>query len=269
MVRSFLTSLLIVGLFAAGSTGSEAAPDVFGLATDLDVNSEISGDAVVLAGDLILGPEAWVHGDAVAVLGTVHLDDRARVDGRVIALPSLAALDPDPIRGEGRSMLRPGLFLVTAGLWLMATTLVALIWPLRLRSAVADLRPAGWRLVLLGVVVVITLFAALVAVLGLGPMWGVPLAGCLMVTFLMFKTIGLAVLGAWIGGLAAVRWTGGRWPIGLNVSVGVSILLLIRLIPVLGGTLWGLVSVVALGVGVFSVLSVWSTSARPASVSLV
>lgn len=262
MVRSFLTPLLVVALLAAGIGSSEAGPDVFRLATDLEVNSEIDGDAVVLAGDLTLGPEAKIHGDAVAVLGKVHLHDRAAVDGRVIALPSLAALDPDITRAGGSLTLKPGLFLITAGLWLVATTLVASIRPLQIRSAVADLRQAGWRPALLGVVVVITLFAALVAVLGLGPVWGVPLAGVLMLIFLMFKTLGLAVLGAWIGGFVTARWMSKGWPIGLSVFVGVSILLLIRLLPGFGGTLWGLVSIAALGVGVFSVLTEWSTSEK-------
>jgi len=260
MVRSFLNSALVVGLLLVAIAPSEAATDVFRFAADLNVNSEVEGDAVVLAGDLTLGPQARVHGDAVAVLGRVHLDDQAIVEGRVIALPSLAALDPDPIRTGGSVALRPGLFLITAGLWLVATTLVAWIWPLRLRSAVVDLRRTGWRLMILGVVVVITLFAALVAVLGFGPMWGVPLAGCLMVAFLMIKAVGLAVLGVWIVGLLPAKWSGKAWPISLNVFVGVSILLLVRLLPVFGGTLWGLVSIAALGVGVFSILTEWSTS---------
>ncbi len=89
-----------------------------------------------------------------------------------------------------------------------------------------------------------------------------------MLIFLIIKAIGLAVLGAWIGGLATARWAPKGLPIGLGVFDGVSILLLVRLLPGLGGTLWGLVSIVALGVGVFSVLTAWSTSARPASVPL-
>lgn len=269
MVRSFLTPVLVVALLVAGVALSEAGADVFRLATDLDVNSEIDGDAVVLAGDLTLGPEAKIHGDAVAVLGTVHMDERATVDGRVIALPSLAALDPDPTRAGGSLTLKPGLFLITAGLWLVTTTLVASIRPLKIRSAVADLRQAGWRPAVLGVVVIITLFAALVAVLGLGPVWGVPMAGLLMLIFLIFKALGLAILGAWVGGFVTARWISKGWPIGLSVFVGVSILLLIRLLPGIGGALWGLVSIAALGVGVFSVLTEWSTSTRPVSVPLV
>ena len=260
MVRSFLTPVLVVVLLAAGIASSEAGPDVFRLATDLDVNSEVHGDAVVLAGDLTLGPEARIHGDVVAVLGKVHLDDRAIVDGRVIALPSLAALDPDPTRAGGSLTLRPGLFLITAGLWLVATTFVAFLRPHQLRSAVADLRQAGWRLAVLGVVVVITLFAALVAVLGFGPVWGVPLAGFLMLIFLIVKAVGLTVLGAWIGGPATARWAGKGRSIGLSVFVGVSLLLLVRLLPGIGATLWALISIAALGEGVFSVLTEWSTS---------
>jgi len=269
VARSFLTPVLVLVLLAFGVASSEAGTDVFRLATDLDVNSEIDGDAVVLAGDLTLGPEAKIHGDAVAVLGKVHLDDRATVDGRIIALPSLAALDPDPARSGGSLTLKPGLFLITAGLWLVVTTLVASIRPIQIRSAVADLRQAGWRPALLGVVVIVTLFAALVAVLGLGPVWGVPMAGLLMLIFLMFKALGLAILGAWVGGFVTARWIDKGWPIGLSVFVGVSILLLIRLLPGLGGLLWGLVSIAALGVAVFSVLTEWSISTRPVSVPLV
>lgn len=269
MVRPFLTPILVVGLLAIGVASSEAATDVFRFATDLDINSKVEGNAVVLGGDLTLGPQARVSGDAIAVLGTVHLDNEAKVGGRVIALPSLAALDPDPIRSGSGATLKPGLFLVTGGLWLVATTLVGVIWPSRLRGAVADLHRTGWRLPFLGVVVVITFFAALVAVLGLGPMWGVPLAGGLMVIFLMIKAAGLAVVGAWVGGLTQIRWPGKGWPISADVFVGVSILLLVRLIPIVGGTLWSLVSVGVLGVGVFSVLSELSTSAKPVSVPLV
>jgi hypothetical protein len=269
MVRSFLIPFLVIWLFAVGVVSSEAAPDVFRLATDLDVNSEVAGDAVVLAGDLTLGPDAHVRGDAVAVLGRVHRDDRARVDGRVIALPSLAALSPETLGTGNSSTLRLGLFLLTGGLWLVATTFIAVFWPARLLSATAGFRQAGWRLVILGLVVVITLFAALVAVLGFGPVWGVPLAGCLMLVFLGFKTLGLAVLGAWIGSRLPFRWKPAGWSLGLDVFVGVSCLLVLRWVPMFGGTLWAIASVVALGVGVFSVLTEWSTSAKPVSIPLI
>lgn len=269
MVRPYLTPILIVGLLAIGIAPSVGAADVFRFATDLEINSGVEGNVVVLGGDLTVGPEARISGDAIAVLGTVHIDGQAKVDGRVIALPSLAALDPDPIRSASGTTLKPGLFLITGGLWLVATTLVGVIWPSRLRGAVADLRRTGWRLPFLGVVVVMTFFAALVAVLGLGPMWGVPLAGGLMVIFLMIKAVGLAVVGAWIAGMIQIQRYGTSWPISANVFVGVSILLLVRLIPIVGGTLWSLVSVGVLGVGVFSLLSEWSTSAKPVSVPLV
>jgi len=268
MVRSFLIPFLVIWLFAVGVASSEAAPGIFRLATDLNVNSEVVGDAVVLAGDVTLGPNAHIHGDAVAVLGRVHRAEGSRVDGRVFALPSLAALSPQAPDTEGGSILRLGLFLLTGGLWLVATTMITVFWPSRLRSATAGVRQAGWRLMILGLVGVITLFAALVAVLGLGPVWGVPLAACLMMVFLVFKTVGLAVLGAWIGSTLLIRWTSSAWPLGLDVFVGVSGLLVLRLVPVLGGTLWGMASVVALGAGVFSVLTEWSTMDKRVSVPL-
>lgn len=269
MVRPYLTSILVVGFFAIGIAPSVGAADVFRFATDLEINTQVEGDVVVLGGDLTVGPLARISGDAIAVLGTVDIDDEAKVGGRVIALPSLAALDPDPIRSTSGAALKPGLFLVTGGLWLVATTLIGVIWPTRLRGAVADVQRTGWRLPFLGIVVVLTFFAALVAVLGLGPMWGVPLAGVLMVIFLMIKAIGLAVVGAWIAGMARIQGRGTNWPISASVFIGVAVLLVMRLIPIVGGTLWSLVSVGVLGVGVFSLLSELSTSAKPVSVPLV
>jgi hypothetical protein len=184
----------------------------------------------------------------------------------VIALPSLAALSPETLGAGNSPTLKLGLFLLTGGLWLVATTLIAVFWPARLLSATAGFRRAGWRLIILGLVVIITLFAALVAVLGLGPVWGVPLAGGLMLVFLGFKALGLAVLGAWIGSLLPSRWRRAGWPLGLDVFFGVSGLLVLRWVPMFGGTLWAVASVIALGVGVFTVLTEWSTAAKPVSI---
>lgn len=269
MARPLLRALLLAGVFALGLGVASAADaaDVFRLATDLEVNGRVAGDVVVVAGDLYLGPEAQVEGDAIAVLGFVHRQDGASVAGKVIALPSLASLEPAAADVSSPG-LRIGLFMIVAGLWLLVTTGLAVVRPAAMRRATRGLAGSGPRMVALGALALATLFAALVAVLGLGPEWGVPLAGTLMVIFVVFKAIGLAVGGAVIGRVVLRRAPAITGSVSIEVFVGVLVLLLLRLVPVVGGFLWGLVSIVALGVGVFSAVTVGSAALTHAPADL-
>ncbi len=261
MVRAVLTTVFVVlFVLVACTTTAEAPRDAFALAKDLEIDGPIPGDAVVIAGDLILGPQSRIGGDAIAVLGTVRSADGAVVEGRVIALSSLATLDPEPISGIDGSW-RPGLFFVTAGLWLTAVTLIAALAPFKVRQGVFGLRISGWRVVPLGFVTVSLLFAALIGVLGLGPRWGVNLAGVLMLCFLTLKAVGLAILGAWFGGLVRAGY-GVGWPTSVDVLLTVGLLLCLRLVPVLGGPVWGVISIVSVGVGLIGIIAVWPRMSR-------
>jgi hypothetical protein len=58
--------------------------DVVALGGSLDVQGEVTGDAVSIGGTLTLGPDAVVHGDAVAVGGGMNRAPGARIDGEVV-----------------------------------------------------------------------------------------------------------------------------------------------------------------------------------------
>jgi hypothetical protein len=109
------------------------------------------------------------------------------------------------------------------------------------------------KMLILGVMVSLTLFAALVAAIGIGPSLGLPLIIAIAVLFLAARAVGLAVLGGRIGGLLLARWAHRPIPVGVPVFLGVLPLLGLRFLPVIGGPLWIVVSMASVGMAVFTV----------------
>jgi hypothetical protein len=83
----------------------------------------------------------------------------------------------------------------------------------------------------------------------------------LMLCFLTLKAVGLTVLGAWIGGLVRAG-SGAARPASVDVLLTVGLLLCLRLVPVLGGPVWAVISVVSVGVGLIGVIAAWPRMSR-------
>lgn len=257
-----LSLLIAAGLLLAHGSAVWAAPAKVTALAELRVNEIVDGDVVALGGDVVLGPDAVIRGHAVAVFGTVRAAPGARVEGRSISLASLAGVAIAE-SGGGDLRVRTGLRLLTAGGWLLATTLLAWLWPGRVRYGVALLPQLRLRIGVLGAMLALTLLAALIAAIGLGPAAGLPLAAILGVAFLAVKAVGLSVLGGGIGGWLLGRLVAGRrLPLTTSVFVGVLAMLMVRFLPVIGGAAWTLLAVVALGAGVFAVTMTPHTPAQ-------
>lgn len=263
--RLTLGTILLLVLTLAPSVF--AAPGRSSVLADLRVDEPVEGDVVVLGADLDLGPNAVVSGDAVvvggsiriaagaevahhvvAVLGHVDVDRDAVVGGRVLPLASVASLASSS--GSIGPSLRFALRLLTSGGWLAIATLLAFFAPVRMRYGTWSFEALGLKVPLLGVMVFLTWFAALVAVLGLGPGLGPPLIALLWLLFFAAKSAGLTVVGGWLGGAILRRFSKGPLPITLEVFAGVLVLLALRFLPVVGGTLWTFASLAALGAAV-------------------
>lgn len=253
MATRRLIALLVLGLILGHGQTVMASTAKVGALSELRVNEEVDGDVVAIGGDVVLGPEARVHGHAVSIFGSVRVEPGAQVDGRVIGLSSLASLSLASVEeGGGLHRLDTGLRFVTAGGWLFVTTLIAFLWPAPIRRGVAALPQLGAKTLVLGVMVAITLLAGLIAVIGLGPFLGLPLAAALAVAFLVVKALGLAVLGGGVGTAILRRVVPSRiMPITTEVFVGVVVMLMVRFLPVVGGMAWTVLVLVALGTGVF------------------
>lgn len=259
----FLFLALMASGVAAASSGRTA------VLSDLTIDEPVAGDVVVFGADLELGPKARVEGDAVAiggdirvaegavvtrhvvaVLGGVKVPVNADIGGRVLCFSSPASLLSTSSVPESSLRTDISMHLLAAGGWLLVTTGLAFLFPTRMRFGAWAVPSLGIKVPVLGMMAGLTVFASLIATLGLGPVVGVPLVGGLMVVFFVARAVGLTVLGCWIGAMVLKRWVSHPLPISLEVFVGVLVLLAVRFLPVVGETLWTLISLVALGASI-------------------
>jgi hypothetical protein len=152
--------------------------------------------------------------------------------------------------------------LLMAGGWLLVTTGLAFLFPTRMRFGAWALPTLGVKVPALGMMAGLTVVAALIAALGLGPAFGVPLVTGLMVVFFAAKAVGLTVIGCWLGAAVLRRWLRHPVPISVETYVGVLLLLALRFLPAVGDTAWTLISLIALGASVV-VISVSTDLLRP------
>jgi hypothetical protein len=249
--RRLILLLVLVGA-AAPVTAAPVAPGRAAIVSNLRIDEEVAGDVVALGGDVHLGPHARVHGHVIAVFGRVAADPGAVVEGRIIAIRSLASLSVHPGGAGAPRGIDVAVRALTAGGWLLVTTALAFLFPTWVRAN-GDLLPRlGLRVVVLGVLAFVTLIAALVAALGIGPAAGVPLATGLWLVFFAGKAAGLAVLGSAVGARALRPAVRRILPPTFEVFAGVALLLGLRFLPWVGDPAWTAVSLVALGAGTFA-----------------
>ncbi len=249
-----LTAGLLALLSLATIGAAEASPARTAILEALEVTGVVDGDVVVIAGDVTLAAGADVRGHVVAVFGRVHREPGARVVGSTIGVSSLAGLElyRDPAGHDDLSEV--GLRLLVSGLWLTAATVLAALLPGRLRRSSWMVGVLGLRVAVLGALVLVTAVAALVAAIGLGRGLGIPVAALVMMVFLAAKVLGVTVLGAALGAWVSERLLRRTVPLPLAVMLGVVPLLALRMVPAAGGAMWTVVSVLALGAGVFAVV---------------
>jgi len=257
-----LFALMVSGAAAASSARTTVLADlrvddlvagdvvVFGADLELGPNARVEGDAVAIGGDIRVAAGAVVTRHVVAVLGGAEVPAEADIGGRVLCFSSPATLLSAPSARKPSLNADVAMHLLAAGGWLLVTTGLAFLFPTRMRFGAWALPALGIKVPALGMMAGLTVFASLIAALGLGPVLGVPLVGGLMVIFFVARAVGLTVLGCWIGAMVLKRWVRHPLPISLEVFIGVLILLAVRFLPVVGETTWTLISLVALGASI-------------------
>lgn len=239
---------LVVALALVGP--ATAAPTVTVL-EPITLHGRVEGDVVALAANVRVAADAEVRGDVVAVLGRIELEPGARIVGRALEVRSLAGLAVTDVRRAGRLPV-VGTALLAVGLWLAVVGAAALALPRPVAVAAARVGVGGGAAAALGALSVTTLFAALLAALGTGPL-AVPAVAALVVVALAVKAAGLAALGT-----ALARRALPRAPVPLAAGAGAAALLAIRVVPVVGAFAWTAVSVAAFGAGAMVVAAAWA-----------
>jgi len=246
MDSSFLKSFLLA-LFLLTSAFQISAEEM-AVASDLAINSRVEGDVLVVGGVLRLGPHAHVTGDAITIFGSIEIKKGAQVEGRILHLEQLASLDPQI---ESRVHGRLAIFLLSSGIWLFLTTLIGVFFRAPLARSLLQLRALGWRLIILSILTQATLIGAMIAALGLGSVVAVPLTALILSLALTIKAMGMAVLGWLVGTWMLPLKFSGILPPSAKIFPGVLLFNLLRLLPGFGGILWMIVSLLALGAGIF------------------
>ena len=208
------------------------------------LNGVIGQDVEVAAGSLRLGPHAQIGGNLRyrVAKDKVHIDPGAKVTGTITALPV----------SKG-----PGVFglLWTLGGMLAGVVLVLLL-PRFFTEAASEIQQRPIRTVIVGIVVPILILVAIVV--AAITVLGLPLALITLLVFLFFGAASEVPVAVWLG----ERIMHSRTPLGrqstiVNFFIGALILLVLGVVPVLGG----IVTFVASCVG-FGALLLAASSAR-------
>lgn len=212
------------------------------------INGTVHGNAVAVMGTLKLGPKAHVDGNAVSVSGRIERDPAAFICGQVVDQAGPVDLQRHPgasawwehgfLRGRPLA-IGPHLHLIwivtllTAGLYV----LLALVFPAgvtRCADVIVD-RPGLTFLV--GVLSILAL--PLLFVVLLITIIGIPVA-VLVMPMAVFSAILFGKAGVYA--LVGRAFTGRQVRPALWVVVGVSLFILIYLVPLIGFLSWMLVA---------------------------
>ena len=212
----------------------------------VELNGPVTGDVEIASGSLRLGPRAQIGGNLRyrVAKDKVHIDPAAHVAGKITALPV----------SKG-----PGLFglLWTFG-GLLAGVVIVLLIPRFIAEAAGDIQQRPIRAVLVGLVVPILTFIAIIV--AAATVIGLPLALITLAVFMVFAALSQVPVAVWLG----ERIMHSRTPLGrqstiVNFFIGALILLVLGVIPVLGG----IVTLVATCVGFGAILiAAWAARER-------
>jgi hypothetical protein len=234
--------------------------DVVAIGGSVDVQGEVTGDAVSIGGTLTLGPDAIVRGDAVSVGGSLNRSPGARVEG------DLVEVGPGG-RGFGRGAVFPMMF---GSMWSRLGSLAATIVRLTLvllvgfvviafgRNAVervaARTEATPGRAGLVGLLaqilfvplLVLTCVVLVVSIVGIPLLVLVPFAVLLLMLVMLVGFVGLAYH---VGRLVASRVRGAEPGPYASFAIGVLAIGAVTLIAKLGALAGGFLLAPLTGLG--------------------
>jgi hypothetical protein len=235
---------------------------VVGFASRVSIDAAVSGDVVVIGGELRLGPSARIGGDLVTIGARTGAVPEGIVGGEIVTIGSGGA--SFPTRGGlveigGRTLLaamKLAAEIALLILWLLAAVIITSTSAREVRATSSELRASPLHVVTLGLVALTSLVLAALVFSFLVPfVVGIPLLfllGALAIVLKVFGMIGVFhAVGTAVAGARSrdelERRTLVRGDLAM-VVLGLLILGAIRLIPVVGDLVWMAASVFGVGV---------------------
>jgi len=227
----------------------DTSGDVVVLDGDVLVRGTVDGDLIVVKGDVTL--RGRVTGDLIAVADKVTVGDRGRIDGDLrYGDKKPEGATGDKVGGEVKrfdveAIVAPGGVGIVIGLWLAVTFSIFLLGLLLLllapRAADAVARSGIGKSLLVGLLAFILL--PILAIVALVTVIGIPLGLVLLLALVPLYAIAY-VTGAWAVGRRILKPGKARI---LSFLVGLVLVRLLALIPIVGGLITFLVTLLGLG----------------------
>jgi hypothetical protein len=232
---------------------------VVAVLSDVRLASRVAGDVIVWGGNVSFAPGGSVGGDLLVFGGSIEPvpGGRLPVDGRVSTPGSLLQIYLSEMRRapwEGaaeRPSIVAGLRLIALAVWL-AVALALLYFCASPLSRAAMSAETDWSGALAaGALGVLTLFLAAGAALSLLPSpVAIPIALASAALAVAAKIFGMAALFLLLGQRLLKNVAPARRPAAL--AAGFVVLGGLSLVPLLGGVVWSIASIVAVGVALLS-----------------
>ncbi len=219
---------------------------------DLTVHGEVRDDAVVIGGDLELGPDAVIGGDAVAVGGTIVAPDGAVVGGDRVELSGAFGREVSETGGDelaANALASSLAMLIQVFASFLISALILAFTPRRVGGVAEQIRERPGRTALFGLAILL-LFLPLLGALTISIV-GIPLIPVAIMLLAAIIVFGMTALALRLG-YAMPFYAEQRSAMGA-LAIGYVLLALIGLIPWFGALAIPLLGLFAGG----AVLSSW------------
>lgn len=231
----------------------EAYGDVAAVEGSIDISGRVTGDVVVLGGNVRLLPTAWVGGDVSALGGVIRAEPGAHVEGRMVSYPTASSAWVSLMEGPSLGLGFASRLVVGAKLALLAAwaALLLLLFAASGREVLgtADgVRREPFRSFLVGLTGVLALvLTGLFFSVFTGGLVGVPLLVLVVLLAMILKLWGMVAvfyaLGEWLA-----RRVFRRRPRPLNAAtLGLLVMGAVKFLPWIGVWTWTAATLIGIG----------------------
>ena len=261
LVFSLATVTPVSNVTVFGRDATVSAPisgRVVAVLGNVRIDSRVAGDVIVWGGDVTFGENGSVLGNLSVFGGTVQIPSKRSIPvAGTVSTPGnllrlyLEELHRAPWESPARWAVPTGLRLIALSAWLCVSLLLLYFFGSPFARAAASAESDWSGSLAAGALGVATLFLAAAAALALLPAaLSVPLAIAAALVGVAAKVFGMGALFLLLGQKLTRSVSPARRPAAL--ASGFAALAAVSLLPLVGGVIWAVASVVAVGIAVAS-----------------
>lgn len=230
----------------------EALADVATVDGSVRISGRVEGDVIVLGGEALLLPTAYVVGDVFVLGGTLTAREGARIDGRAVSHATfhsawLTLLEGPALGDAATSGVVVGAKLALLAAWLVLGLALLAMSGREIRRTSENVRAEPFRSFFVGLTGVLAMFlTALLFSAFAAVVVGLPLLVLVVLAALLLKLWGMVAVfhatGSWVG-----RRVGRRLAPVESLVLGLVLLGAIKLLPVVGLWVWTAATLIGVG----------------------